>query len=246
MTQFDPKQLERGLVCSPAALPTIIAGIISVKKISYFKGNVHTKAKFHITMGHETVMGRVAFFGSYQDTSNTAFDFNQDYKYQDELISTVKHSSKETDMIEVPKEQYALLEFEKPVTCASNCLVIGSKLDTDIHSNVCRIAFHGQLLVPVTDVKYSETILPQLRVYKDKMKEGMVERKADDYSVICRGLFKKESKIDLFVNMKVRLSTGEEGVIEGSFGQSGKFKVRIPGTVHIYILILNIRLCLSW
>ncbi|MEM7299062.1 MAG: hypothetical protein AAF391_12455, partial [Bacteroidota bacterium] len=28
--------------------------------------------------------------------------------------------------------------------------------------------------------------------------------------------------------MKVKLSTGEEGSIEGSFGQSGKVKIRIP------------------
>lgn len=51
----------------------------------------------------------------------------------------------------------------------------------------------------------------------------------DDYSVIGRSLFKKETNIQMFVGLKVKLSTGEEGVIEGGFGQSGKFKVRILG-----------------
>lgn len=51
----------------------------------------------------------------------------------------------------------------------------------------------------------------------------------DDYSVIGRNLFKKETNLQLFVGLKVTLSTGESGVIEGGFGQSGKFKIRVPG-----------------
>lgn len=51
----------------------------------------------------------------------------------------------------------------------------------------------------------------------------------DDYSVIGRNLFKKETNLQLFVGLKVTLSTGESGLIEGGFGQSGKFKIRVPG-----------------
>lgn len=68
----------------------------------------------------------------------------------------------------------------------------------------------------------------------------------DDKTVIGKSLFKKETKIELFVSMKVELSTGiknscfpeyllmglfagERGVIEGAFGTSGKFRVSIPG-----------------
>merc|ERR1739838_468894 len=60
-------------------------------------------------------------------------------------------------------------------------------------------------------------------------KEGVVERMTDPYTIIAKGLFRKESKIDAFVNLRVSLSlAGEVGIIEGSFGQSGKFKIRIP------------------
>lgn len=51
----------------------------------------------------------------------------------------------------------------------------------------------------------------------------------DDYTVIGRSLFKKETNLQLFVGLKVTLSTGETGVIEGGFGQSGKFKIRVQG-----------------
>lgn len=52
----------------------------------------------------------------------------------------------------------------------------------------------------------------------------------DEYSLIGRSLFKKETNLQLFLGLKVTLSTGESGVIEGGFGQSGKFKIRIPGS----------------
>jgi selenocysteine-specific elongation factor len=45
--------------------------------------------------------------------------------------------------------------------------------------------------------------------------------------VIVRDLFKKETSLDLFTGLRVGLSSGEEGLIEGSFGQSGKVKVRV-------------------
>lgn len=51
----------------------------------------------------------------------------------------------------------------------------------------------------------------------------------DDYTVIGRNLFKKETNLQIFVGLKVTLSTGETGVIEGGFGQSGKFKIRVQG-----------------
>ncbi|KAM9859147.1 selenocysteine-specific elongation factor isoform 1-T2 [Aulostomus maculatus] len=238
VTQFDPKLLERGVVCTPGSLRTLYAGVISVRKIGYFKGSLATRAKFHITVGHETVMARVTFFGlppvgdsePFSDTNpppqpcllESAFDFDREYFYQDEYITSQGESHSGPD-----PEQWALLEFERPVTCPSLCLVIGSKLDTDIHANACRLAFQGRLLKGFEDKGYAETTLPRLHIYKTKHKEGQVERVTDDDTVIGRNLFKKETNLQIFVGLKVTLSTGETGVIEGGFGQSGKFKIRI-------------------
>ncbi|XP_062300470.1 selenocysteine-specific elongation factor [Scomber scombrus] len=238
VTQFDPKLLERGVVCTPGSLRTLYAAVISVRKIGYFKGSLSTRAKFHITVGHETVMARVAFFGlppvgasePPSDTKappeacslETRFTFDREYFYQDQYLTGQGEANSGPD-----PEQWALLEFERPVTCPSLCLVIGSKLDTDIHANACRLAFQGCLLQGFEDKGYAETTLLRLRIYKTKHKEGQVERVTDDYTVIGRNLFKKETNLQLFVGLKVTLSTGETGVIEGGFGQSGKFKIRI-------------------
>lgn len=62
----------------------------------------------------------------------------------------------------------------------------------------------------------------------------------DDYTVIGKNLFKKETNLQLFVGLKVTLSSGETGVIEGSFGQSGKIKIRVPGMKLRLILIISL------
>lgn len=61
----------------------------------------------------------------------------------------------------------------------------------------------------------------------------------DDYNVIGRSLFKKETNIQLFVGLKVYLSTGELGVIDSAFGQSGKFKIHIPGEYGYFLLLVD-------
>nr|XP_003926453.2 LOW QUALITY PROTEIN: selenocysteine-specific elongation factor [Saimiri boliviensis boliviensis] len=245
VTQFDPKLLERGLVCAPESLHTVHAALISVEKIAYFRGPLQTKAKFHITVGHETVMGKLMFFTPAPDNFDQepildSFDFTQEYLFQEQYLCK-DLASAVTDNDEAdkkagqateghcPRQQWALVEFEKPVTCPRLCLVIGSRLDADIHANTCRLAFHGILLHGLEDRNYADSFLPRLKVYKLKHKHGLVERAMDDYSVIGRSLFKKETNIQLFVGLKVHLSTGELGIIDSAFGQSGKFKIHIPG-----------------
>ncbi|XP_012514419.1 PREDICTED: selenocysteine-specific elongation factor [Propithecus coquereli] len=245
VTQFDPKLLERGLACSPGTLHTVHAALVSVEKIPYFRGPLQTKAKFHVTVGHDTVMGRVMFFGPAPDGADgeaapDAFDFSREYLFQEQYLckdpapagtggDTGDTKAGPAAEGGCPRQQWALLEFERPVTCPRRCLVIGSRLDADVHASACRLAFHGVLLHGLEDRGYAETCLPSLKVFKMKHRHGVVERAMDDHSVIGRSLFKKETNIQLFVGLRVRLSTGELGVIDSAFGQSGKFKVLVPG-----------------
>ncbi|ESO86354.1 hypothetical protein LOTGIDRAFT_220667 [Lottia gigantea] len=235
VTQFDAKLLERGLICTPGALPTVHAAIISLNKISYYKGPIATKSKFHITLGHETVMGKITVFGALTSDDKQAsssadnFDFSIEYSYQDCFL-TKDMCDNQVD-VSLPSMQYALIELEKPVTCATLSLVIGSKLDTDIHSKNCRLAFHGRLLEIFTKPSYVQESLPKLKIFKIKKREGGIDRVVDEYSVIGKNLFKKTTNMELFNNLKIELSTGEKGVIEGSFGTSGKVKIRIPAGI---------------
>ena len=230
-----------------------------------FQGSIASKSKFHITTGHDTVMGRLTFFGYYGNTEDTftlasaagaltmensvGLDFNKEYLYQEELLAlnvkpkpgeekdagsdgekdAGRDGEKDAGRDGVLLQQLALIQFERPIICQNHALVIGSKLDTDIHTNLCRIAFHGKFLLGLNDAKSMDTVLPKLKVYKTKVKEGLVERVMDEYTVIGKNMFKKETNIATFTGLKVTLSTGEAGLIEGGFGQSGKIKIRIPG-----------------
>lgn len=185
VTQFDPSQLERGLVCSSGALVTVEAIIISVKKIAYYKSPITTKSKFHITLGHETVMGRISIFSSKLDDtlnsqseitknvddleicSESSFDFSKEYVYQDEYVSMdQKEGDKAIDKADSIGRQYALIELEKPVICPPHSIIIGSRLDADVHTSSCRIAFHGNVLHAIDDTKFKETVLPSIRIFK--------------------------------------------------------------------------------
>lgn len=337
---LDAKELERGLVIGEKfPVPVLDACICVVDRISYFKSAVTTKAKFHVTLGHQTVMAQSHFFCPLGHTPSSAsnakaakasstgptlamgcgalvadrqtkwpsnFDFSQTYLHLDELWqygSPVEYENNEGHTVKLspgtspgrlvfdlngaPKGEvtelrydpssgrlqmqegqplglsmdspsiiplkdrdrvlyllsylaqsckvpglptaeeplsYALLLFERPVTCPLGNLVIGSKLDFDIHSPNCRMAFFGRILAPI-----SPKDLKQLHLIKMKQKVGALDRadKQDDKLFICKDMFKADTDMALFMGLKVvHEQSGVEGVIEGTFGQDGKFKVR--------------------
>lgn len=224
VTQFDPKLMERGIVCSPGFMGSVYAIVANINAISYYRGKYSTKAKFHISILHETVIAKTTFFCG---DLNTNFDFNLHYSYSEEMTNE--------DMTR--NKYYVLLQFERPVVLNCGALYIASKLDTDIHSNVCRLAFYGNILSIFSDKNYVQNDLPNLKIFKIKNKEGIVERIANEYEIIGKNLFKKETNIQNFVGLKVSLSTGEEGFIDGCFGQSGKVKIRIPSGIKDHNLM---------
>ena len=58
------------------------------------------------------------------------------------------------------------------------------------------------------------------------MKIGFIDRINDERNILVRDLFSKETSPDVFLNLKVTLSiVNITGVIQGTFGKSGKLKV---------------------
>jgi selenocysteine-specific elongation factor len=133
----------------------------------------------------------------------------------------------------------ALIELETPIACQLQSILIGSRLDTDIHVNTCRLAFYGHVIDGFVDVDYSKKDLPtKLRVYKRKEKVGYIDRLVDSQTLIGKDLFRKETNMNAFVNFQVEISpTGERGFIESPFGQSGKFKVRFMSKFIAFCLL---------
>ena len=240
---LDAKVLERGLVCAPGTVPTFHAAVVSARKIRFFKSAVRGGSKFHVTIGHSTVMASVQFFGDVpksgenalvdglQDMSlDGAFDAKKEYKFCEELLTEAeaKQMAEEAGAVDdsdpVSFAKYALLEFDQPITVPTDELFIASRFDTDIHQNTCRLAFHGRMLRHI-NIEHEPDFIRNLRVFKMKSREGSIERVQDERSVIGKGMFKKESDLTAFIGMKVWTSNNDCGVIEGGFGKSGKYKV---------------------
>ncbi|GAX74045.1 hypothetical protein CEUSTIGMA_g1495.t1 [Chlamydomonas eustigma] len=262
VTQLDPGLMERGLAATPGSVPTFLAAVASVEKIRFYAGPVMSGSKLHISVGHETVMATVSFFGmkpgegipghlavqALMDSMEQLavggrpppLQLQKEYLHQEELHglegrpTSSTNANKGYGQFSAPDSevaegrhhgpQWALLRFDHAVTAPQESLLIGARLDADIHGESCRLCFYGRLLWLLDPSSMNE--LSKLKVYKVKERQGSIERmQPDGITAICKGLFKKETDISVFAGLKVHTTSGQEGVIEGSFGKSGKFKV---------------------
>jgi hypothetical protein len=168
-------------------------------------------------------MGQCTFFScpSGEEESKTATTietahgstFNQGvlYEYEDEL-----------PLDQANRTFFALLELERPVFVTDTSLLIGSKLDADINTKACRLAFHGTIEVMQTSPTYEF-----VKIAKEKTKTGEIDRVTDTNMAVAKNMFGKQTDIDKFIGMKVDVN-GHEAVIESTFGKSGKFKLHFP------------------
>lgn len=170
-------------------------------------------------------------------------DFSAQYLYQDQLFGPEGRPKPEAlslpstsgaalgpeagehaDPAAYRGPQWAYLHFDHPVTAPADSLVIGSRLDQDIHLNSCRLAFSGRLCSLVDPSKPQD--LQRLQIFKPKRKEGVIERIEQEGRVaIGKNMFKKDADLSLYLGMKVVTENGEKGTFEASFGKSGKYKM---------------------
>ena len=191
VSNFDAKLMERGIIASPGTVKLIRGAIAVVRKVRFFKGGLNSGAKFHISVGHTTVMATVTFWGAREiakqvqcdeekskDASNQAFgksslggsadlaglprlkfDWDQDFLHQDNYLDALPTSDDNSEWNDSTPEQgkrndtalpplhWARLEFHTPVYCPMDSLVIGSRLDSEVNANACRLAFSGRLVL---------------------------------------------------------------------------------------------------
>ena len=382
---LDSSLMERGLACTPGAVPAIPAAIALVKRIRFFKGGADSESKFHVTVGHATVMATAIFFGAAElakagvtlrrapaaaaaaDAAAAAivaedaaglpsapaaagagaaaaaaataapvaagaaasssavaagkgggggggsgsvsrylgaptvalsptalalaavsrrratahgippisYDWAAQYEWQEGLLGGGRRSASSAApaappasapatataaaagaaaaaaaAAEVPYEwQWAALLFDAPVVAPLAALVIGSHLDTDIHANACRIAFHGALVAALPTADVHE--LRRCNLYKRKVKRGTVDRVEDkeggggssaSVAVIGRSLFKKETDMHQFVGLVLHSAAGQVASLESSFGKGGKFRAvfKDPRVIDIAALAASV------
>jgi len=233
LNQVSSSDLERAVVCEPGTVPTLKDVLVRVELVRFYKREVSSGVKFHVSIGHCTSMGLLTCFrdptkSEYLDhgyrgeekwnepprvpvlDESLGFDFSRDYLYLEQLEKDFKAGN-----------QYCLLQFEKSVIAPADSIIIGSRLDMDTTDEM-RIAFYGRV------IETCPQPFTRLRVYKPKQRTGTVDRVSDDFTFIGKGLgFTKLTDLSVFTGLQVQLSTGQIGVIQGGFGKSGKYKVYV-------------------
>uniref|UniRef100_A0A0N5AUX1 Tr-type G domain-containing protein n=1 Tax=Syphacia muris TaxID=451379 RepID=A0A0N5AUX1_9BILA len=215
VTSIPDKRLNRFVICEKGALAKVLHCLATVNVIKFFKGSINAHSKLHFSFGFDTVMATCQFLKKVKIGGDIADAANDEYEVADELSDCV---------------QYVLLSLDQAVYGHENTFYITSKLDSQAKG--CRFIFYGKI---VSILESNESI----KCFHRKHKVGKVERLENSNSIICSSLFNKGSDVRIFEGMQVRLSTGEDGVIEGSFGKSGKVRVTLlnglkPSTLNIF------------
>ena len=93
--------------------------------------------KYHVTIGNDTVMAKVTFFGAKEmeeKVEGGVWD-TQDYATQDHYLD----GDEEGKIL----SQWGIITFDKPLVCKREENIIGSRLDTD---EKCRLAWEGSIV----------------------------------------------------------------------------------------------------
>jgi selenocysteine-specific elongation factor len=247
VTNLDSNQIERGIAAAPNSLPLVKNAVCLVKKIRYFRLPCKSDTKFHISIGHSTVLAHVTFFGgndlnaktstdkeSEEDFSSSvlqpvyeksfpsiAFQKDVEYLLQDEILST------EDTMYGNESVQFALIQFQQPIYCPMNSLMIGSRLDNDttdvsnLLSQQCRLCFYG----PLKEVIHDQDI-NKLKIFYWKYKECEILKVTDARNGLCYEaigwkLVTEGGSIHAFLGMKLSTQSGVLGNIVSPFGSDG-------------------------
>lgn len=64
VSSLDSTLLERGIAATPKTVQLLRGAICLIRKIPYYNGQLLDKTKFHISVGHTTIMATVTFFGA--------------------------------------------------------------------------------------------------------------------------------------------------------------------------------------
>ncbi|KAG5494018.1 hypothetical protein JKF63_01851 [Porcisia hertigi] len=165
VTQFDPASMERGVLCSATGSGRSLASssqlIARVHRVRYHPLPCDTRTKFHVTIGHTTVMGTMRYFSRPSHTSvslgvcgaATPFDPSIESAWVEELgdevvisytaaNSTAIVPGRPLPVAPAEQEYYAILLLERPVLAAPGASMIAMRLDVE-RENFCRIALAG-------------------------------------------------------------------------------------------------------
>lgn len=214
VSNLDSTILERGIVASPGAVQVWEGAIALVRKVSYFNGSLPHASKFHVSVGHTTIMAVVTFWGAKELDSDVNSAGNDQTGSPDAESKELQSSSLggSAEMAGLPKldfdfEQaflqqdgyqetadgtghglnWALLDFQIPVYCPRHSLVIGSRLDTVDNASGAASSCRLAFSGRLIERIEPEKDGKRLRLYAPKERKGSIVRLGDPHTRVDDG-----------------------------------------------------------
>ncbi len=236
VTQIDSASIERAVAVEPGSIIQIKECVAKVTRIPLFSGALADmkNGKYHITLGSETVLADVEFFGAAELAKDDKTDCFGSFVVQQKYIDNPNSSSSEEDE-KLCCANYVRITFPSPLFSLPNPPLMGLRLDRADYS--CRIAFHGPVLHH-TDGKTSPSCKSRITSYTSKEKTCTIDkvgalflRESDKkecaFECVAKNLF-GGSNMSTFTGLKLESQGGNVGVIARPFGTEGKFIVDFP------------------
>jgi selenocysteine-specific elongation factor len=100
VSHLDSKLLERGIAAAPPGSVPLVSGVIClIKKVPYYPFRLACGAKFHVSVGHSTIMATVKFWGARELYEKTLMKKATEHEAlsEDDNAATNKTSKKSTN-----------------------------------------------------------------------------------------------------------------------------------------------------
>lgn len=188
VTGLDPTAIERGVLAAPGSVPLLSSAIIMAKKVRYFKQACRSKQKFHISVGHTTVVASVMFFGAAElhiylqqqqanksanlkdtdskewqygekcDFPKIDFSWDQDFEYQDDICGAPDEVNNKINSSASLKKQRDAIALSSKADIADDFSAIEAS-DSDSGVHTLR---HGEEAVQFALLVFQHPILVPL------------------------------------------------------------------------------------
>lgn len=251
--QFDASRMERGMVSAflPKAElsgpPCTVACIADVRRVRFHRLPCDSGTKFHVILGHTTVMGSLRFFS--QEMSSTVFSIQTESISEASLSEVREFDDAQPAPLGAPaaekqgeRRYLALVLLEQPAFTYCGAKLIAMRLDAE--QNQCRIAVSGTVRYiyrhsssSPSAPKNHEEPWRQLPVYRYRYRSFSVDRVLSELSCIAsvRPDVSTEAEAtreaaQRLVGMNVSFVT-HSGVLPTDGRQLPQSAARIPGKV---------------
>ena len=259
---LDNQKIERTIITSVGSKEVnfLDGGILLLRKVNLYKDKLKSNNKYYVMIGNQGISAKCLFFDYIKKKEELFIKYDINNIKKTEICEKNMFYTKEyqyleeIDVTDNNEYYFAFVKFDKKIIVPNKMIFLGTNIDIDISENKKdRLAFYGKIIFCNNDIN---EIIKDLKIAKNKMKEGRIIRVTPENKKICivRGFIKKENmgNINNIIGKEIygRIENEEIneikeenkieennnkiiGKILSSFGQAGKLKVEFNQEIDV-------------